>query len=201
MSWKPENPKLEDYLRCTREINFDDPEIRKQAALLYSGTPHTVQEKLEAICSAFNFVRDQTPHSCDVQSKAVSHTASEVLKNREGMCYAKSFLLAAFLRLWGIPCGLAYQRLFRNGRHILHGMNGVWIENRWIVIDARGLANGTKVFFDPQNPQDVFVFPVNAEAGEMNYPEIYPDPIPCITQALEGYSTCAEMARHLPSDV
>ena len=203
MLWQPESSRLEDYLQCTNVINFDDPGIVHQAERLVSQPPQAAEDKLIAIAAAFDFVRDSTPHSCDIQSRAVSRRASEVLRNKEGMCYAKAFLLAAFLRLWNIPCGLVYQRLFRGGRHLLHGMNAVWLEEKgcWVVIDARGMADGSKVFFNPEKPGDVFVFTVNSDLGECTYPTIYCAPLPCIVDVLYRYNSCAEMACHLSSEI
>jgi len=72
----------------------------------------------------------------------VTLKASEVLENKTGFCYAKSHLLAAFLRANRIPSGLCYQRLsvYENGPPFcLHGLNAVFLPGiGWYRIDARG---------------------------------------------------------------
>ncbi|WP_307688168.1 recombinase family protein [Nocardia rhamnosiphila] len=49
-------------------------------------------------------------------------TVGEVLRERVGLCYAKSHLRAALLRVAGIPTGLCYQRLAYADGHVLHGL-------------------------------------------------------------------------------
>lgn len=63
------------------------------------------------ILNSYEFVRDAISHSGDVAGRAVTCAASDVLQAREGLCYAKSHLLAALLRSNGIPAGFCYQAL------------------------------------------------------------------------------------------
>ena len=80
----------------------------------------------------------------DIQSTNVTCKASDVLKERQGICYAKSHLLAALLRAQGVPTGFCYQRLLLGATaedgHCIHGLNAVYIdtEQRWVRLDARG---------------------------------------------------------------
>ena len=100
------------------------------------------------ILIAFEYVRDEISHSWDIQSEKVTRTASEVLKYKEGMCYAKSMLLCALLRSQGIPPGFCYQKLTLGDTpetgYCIHALNVVFIStiNNWIRIDARGNTNG-----------------------------------------------------------
>ena len=48
---------------------------------------------------AYEFVRDDIPHSWDIKSQIVSRKASEVLINKTGICWTKSCLLATLLRV------------------------------------------------------------------------------------------------------
>ena len=57
--------------------------------------------------------RGEIPHSWDIETNMVSKTASEMLKNKTGICWTKSCLLAALLRADGIPSGISYQLLTR----------------------------------------------------------------------------------------
>ena len=88
-----------------------------------------VQDEREKIKAAFDFVRDQIPHSGDIGSHKITHTASEALQEGEGVCYVKSMLLAALLRSQGIAVGLCYQRLARANDHIIHALNAVYLSD------------------------------------------------------------------------
>src|SRR2546428_7177495 len=100
--------------------------------------------KIKLAQTIFEWVRDQVAHSSDIGSRRITARASDVLIYREGICYAKSHLLAALLRSSGIPAGLSYQRLTRDehasGGHEVHGLNTVYLKSvgRWIRLDARG---------------------------------------------------------------
>ena len=65
-------------------------------------------------------------------------SAAEVAKNREGDCSEHAVLLAATCRARGIPArviiGLVYSVPER--RFLYHMWNEVWIEDRWIPLDA-----------------------------------------------------------------
>ncbi|WP_308422147.1 hypothetical protein [Pullulanibacillus camelliae] len=50
-------------------------------------------------------------HSWDIQNSMVTATASEVIQQKHGICYAKTMLLAALLRTQSISVGFCYQRL------------------------------------------------------------------------------------------
>lgn len=80
-----------------------------------------------------------------VKETIVSKKASDVLRNKTGICWTKSCLLAALLRANGIPAGISYQKLARADEddsegYIIHALNTVYISelNKWIRLDARG---------------------------------------------------------------
>jgi hypothetical protein len=83
---------------------------------------------LDVISILFNWVRDSIAHTGDVGRGKITLSASEVFRERTGLCYAKSHLLVALLRATNIPAGLCYQRL-RSGdgppSFVLHGLVGV----------------------------------------------------------------------------
>lgn len=93
----------------------------------------------EAIAQrCFEFVRDSIKHSWDLHLEGPGGTglpvtcrASDALLHRTGFCYSKSHLLAALLRVNGLPAGLCYQRLTvgRQGPpYCLHGLDAVYLE-------------------------------------------------------------------------
>ena len=108
MEYRLESGRLSDYLQESRYVDYNHPAIQQEAGLLFAGCTND----LEKILAAFTFVRDEIPHSGDIHSSRVTRTASEALRFREGICYAKSMLLAALLRSAGIPVGFCYCLLY-----------------------------------------------------------------------------------------
>ena len=98
---------LRAYLEVSALIDHAHPAIGAWVvAHQANGRPDT-----EIAREAFEFVRDKVAHSWDTQSRWVTAKASEVLEHGEGICYAKSHLLAALLRRQGVASGVCYQRL------------------------------------------------------------------------------------------
>src|SRR5215475_2648896 len=132
---------LGDYLTELETVNYSHPALWQKIEQLRLAAGETT---LDYIKTAYHFVRDEIHHSMDIQSTNVTCKASEVLQEREGICYAKSHLLAALLRAQGIPSGFCYQRLLLGETveegHCIHGLNAVYIEKqeRWLRLDARG---------------------------------------------------------------
>ncbi|HBK53011.1 MAG TPA: ABC transporter ATP-binding protein, partial [Syntrophomonas wolfei] len=114
--------------------------------------------------SCYEWVRDNIYHSFDIDGTTVTCTASEVLQHKEGICYAKSHLLAAILRYLGIPAGFCYQKLVLDdsdmSRLVIHGLNAIYIKslNRWIRVDARG--NNEEVHAEFSTEKECIAFPI-----------------------------------------
>ena len=166
----------EEYLLETKTIDHRAPIIREKVLELKNG----VESTIDYIVKAYEFVRDEIPHSWDIQSTIVSRKASEVLKNKTGICWTKSCLLAALLRANGIPSGISYQLLTRaddddSEEYIIHALNTVYIEERnmWIRLDARG--NKKNVHAEFSIEEEHLAFPVRNEFGEVDYRNNDPD--------------------------
>ena len=105
-------------------------------------------------------MRDEIKHSWDVQDKRVTKSATEVLEQEVGICWAKANLLAALLRACGIPTGICYQRLTLGDvpetGFCIHALNAVYIKSldRWIRLDARGNKTGVDYGMVSANPSD-----------------------------------------------
>src|SRR5690625_1064773 len=65
---------------------------------------------IDKMRKAFHFVRDDIQHSFDTNSSVITISASDTIEKREGICFAKSHLLAALLRGLNVPVGFCYQR-------------------------------------------------------------------------------------------
>ena len=165
-----------DYLSETKTINYGDPVIQEKVSELKADTVTAI----DYIVKAYEFVRDEIPHSWDIRSTVVSRKASDVLENRTGICWTKSCLLAALLRANGIPSGISYQLLTRADEddsegYIIHALNTVYLEEqkKWIRLDARG--NKENVHAEFSIEEEHLAFPVRSEFGEVDYRNNDPD--------------------------
>jgi transglutaminase-like putative cysteine protease len=163
------------------------------------------QTEIETVRSVYEAVRDRFPHSYDISAQEVSVSASDVLRHRHGICFAKAHLLAATLRARGIPTGFCYQRLLLDdedwNRTCLHGFNAVWLRELglWHRLDARGNKPGIAADFDLTRER--LAYPVRPSLGERDYPEIYQEPPLCIAEALRGSASVCELDLRLPADL
>ena len=166
----------EEYLAETKTINYGNKIVQEKVSELKACT----NSSLEYIEKAYEFVRDQIPHSWDIQSPVVSRKASEVLENKTGICWTKSCLLAALLRANGIPAGISYQLLTRADNddsegYIIHALNTVYISelSKWIRLDARGNKENVHAKFSIE--EEYLAFPIRSQYGEIDYRDNNPD--------------------------
>lgn len=191
-----ESHKLDDYLMELNEVNYSNPIIKKKADELFNPS----QTEIEKAKIAFKYVRDEISHSWDIQSKRVTCKASEVLETKEGICYAKSHLLASLLRSQGIPTGFCYQRLMLfdtpEKGYCIHALNAIYFKsiNEWIRVDARGNKKGIDAQFLIE--EEKLAFLINEDFDEKDYPVIYTKPHPRTLAALEGHTNLIEMYKH-----
>ena len=188
MEYILESSIISDYLTFDKYINFTNKTIQNKALELYN----PLFNEIENIKNIYNYVRDEISYSGDIDSEIVTKTASDVLLYKEGICIAKSFLLAAFLRYIKIPTGLCYQRLTKEDTpesgYIIHGLNAVYLssENKWIRLDARGNKNNIRAEFSTDIEK--IAFPIRQEYNEIDYPIIYARPHHKVIEALENYT-------------
>ncbi|WP_372669918.1 transglutaminase domain-containing protein [Amycolatopsis kentuckyensis] len=169
----PTSKRLSDYLAADAVVDHEHPAIRARAESLGTAGDDPVA-RAEA---AFRFVRDAVDHVIDARDPRVTWRASDVLRERVGICYAKAHLLAALLRAQGIPAGFCYQEL-----SALHGLNAVHLRGKWVRLDARGNRTGAHGEFslDEEN----LAWPVDYARGERDHPEIHPAPAPVVVEFL-----------------
>ncbi|MEU9688164.1 transglutaminase-like domain-containing protein [Amycolatopsis japonica] len=178
---KIESERLEDYLAADAIVDHDHPLIRETADSL-SPTGGT---EADVIRSMFHFVRDEIAHTVDAADSRVTLMASEVLRERVGLCYAKTHLLAALLRSQGIPAGFCYQRI-----GVLHGLNAVYLSgpDRWIRLDPRGNKNGADAHFPfirASQPEDErLAWTLDPSKGEIDFPTVYTAPSSAVVETL-----------------
>lgn len=198
MKLQLETNALNAYLATSEVIDFEQPIIHAIAEKLSARS----ETELDLAKAAYEFVRDQILHSFDINGSHVTCQASEVLKHREGICFAKSHLLAALLRKLGIPAGFCYQRLVLDDADptdlTLHGLNAVYLTSleRWIRVDARGNKPGVEAQFSLET--EVLAYPISPQLGEIDYPIIYPQPLPVVISVLHESKTVDQLKDQLP---
>ncbi len=107
--------------------------------------------------------------------------ASDVIQLGHGNCCGKAHLLAAMLRVCGIPTGFCYQKLCSDeseDRKIIHGLNAIYLEEhqKWIRVDARGNEEGVDAQFCID--EEKLAWPVRRNLGEEDCRIIYIAPHP-----------------------
>ena len=202
---------FDDYLKATEVIDHTDLKIQFVAQFLMNRMMQKLSDHPEDMFSdpeielarmTYEFVRDKIGHSIDISGKYVTWKATDVLVKKEGICYAKSHLLAALLRANGIPAGLCYQYLRLDGSEqtelILHGLNAVYFDSLgdWIRLDARGNKPGVNAQFSID--EEILAFPIRPDMGEMDVPFIFADPDRAILYALKNHESVSELVQHLP---
>lgn len=187
------------YLAATEIVDFNAANISALAQKL--AALHT--EPPDFARGAFAFVRDNIRHSADsVRPLTVTCKASAVLAHGEGICYAKSHLLAALLRFYGIPCGFCYQILRQDAdsdKLCLHGLNAVFINGRWSRLDARGNKPGVNAQFNLDEEQ--LAFAVDPAKGERDIAVVFAEPAATVVSALAKSASFAELWVNLPTEI
>ncbi|MDR6749302.1 transglutaminase-like putative cysteine protease [Bacillus pumilus] len=191
-----ESKDLDDYLCELAEVDYSNPIIQAKSNELFN----SLQTEIEKAKIAYEFVRDKIHHTWDAQSKRVTCHASEVLTFNEGICYAKSNLLAALLRSQGIPTGFCYQRLMLfdtpDKGYCIHALNAVFLDslNKWIRLDSRGNTTGINAQFSLDHER--LAFHTQQELDEVDYPLIYVRPHPKTMSILKEHTDAIEMYKH-----
>lgn len=176
---------IDEYLSVSKYINWNDDGILSKA----DEFKRKFTDEISLIKAVYEFVRDEIKHSWDAQDKRITQSATEVLEQGVGICWAKANLLAALLRACGIPTGICYQRLTLGDvpetGFCIHALNVVYIKtlNRWIRLDARGNKAGVDAQFDLK--QEKLAFPVHRNLGEVDYGIVYANPSAKLMQVLE----------------
>lgn len=195
---RPESENIVAYLAHSDVVDWRTPIVSELARDLAARATSDV----ETARRLYEWVRDEIPHSCDTSHAVVTCRASDVLRHRTGMCFAKAHLLAAMLRAVGVPAGFCYQLLRydpgSDDRLILHGLNGVYLESvaRWIRPDPRGNKPGVDARFCLDREQ--LAFAMDPAHGERLHPTIFIEPLPAVVECLMNSATVNEALVNLP---
>lgn len=201
MELKFESSKKENYLKeVPPVIEFHSPVIRKTIQIIST----KAGSKEEQARLAFEIARDEIVHNFDSKSDHVFVNAVDVLKNKEGICFAKSHLLASLLRGLGIPTGFCYQKVLKKGDvesgYALHGLNAVYLEDHgWFRIDPRGNKPGVDAQFTID--QEKLAYPIRPELGEVDYEMVFIEPLPSVVSAMNASKNCQQLFDSRPTEI
>ncbi len=193
-----ESTDLSKYLCMTDVVDGHLSELAEQA----KGLTCRLESDVARARAIFEWVRDEIPHSHDIGSEIVTCSASEVLRERTGICYAKSHLLAALARAVGIPTGFCYQVYLaepETGKTAVHAFNALYIASlgRWLRLDARGNTGEIDAQFDLEKER--LAFPVDPEKGELFiYDGVFCEPALEVVEALRRHRRRSELWLDLP---
>lgn len=197
----PFTKDLKEYLKNDDVIDFKNENITKLANSLWNSS----KSETEYIKSAFEFVRDNISHSADINEDAITYIASDVLREKHGICFSKSHLLAALLRCKSVPSGFCYQKLILDDDTapvlIYHGLNGVFLKeyNKWIRLDPRGNKHGVDAQFSVDGEK--LAFPIRKEKGEEDCFTVFPTPDTKILETLRNNRTRTKLWKDLPTEL
>jgi len=196
-----ESNDLTDYLQeLPPVVQFSSPVIQKNIKAIKS---QAISPK-ERAKIAFELARDEVSHSFDTAYLPVTITAEETLEQKEGICFAKSHVLATLLRGMDIPARFCYQRVLRKGNvesgYALHGLNAIYLpETGWFRVDPRGNKLGVDAQFTTDKEQ--LAYPIRPELGEIDYPNVFTKPLPSVLEAMRNSKDSKELFYKRPESL
>ena len=201
MNLQIESKQLEDYLKeVPPVIQFHTPLIQEKIHFIKS----QASSDRDRAKIAFEVARDEVAHNFDTKSDNVTVNAEDVLKSKEGICFAKSHLLASLLRGMDIPTGFCYQKVLRKGTiesgYALHGLNAIYLpETGWFRVDPRGNKPGIDSQFTTE--EEKLAYPIRPELGEIDYDVVLTNPLPLVIDAMKKSTNCEQLFNSRPTDL
>lgn len=187
---------MERFLAATEYVDYDSGIIAEKAKELFTYEMDDIQKAR----TAYRFVRDEIPHSFDINATVITAKASDVLKYKTGICHAKANLLAALLRSQGIPTGFCFEHITLLSDDTLgycvHAFNAVFLDGRWIKLDARGNKAGVNAEFSLGEP--ILAYPVRKEYDEYFWSGIYSKPQADTMKMLERATCLKDIMDNIP---
>lgn len=190
---------MKKFLQETEYIDFYSDIIQKKVIDLF--LPDMTET--EKVKTAYEFVRDKIPHSFDCNANVITAKASDVLLHKTGICHAKANLLAALLRSQGIPIGFCFQHITLSNDdslgYCVHAYNAVFLNSKWIKLDARGNKPGVNAQFSIYEP--ILAYQNRAEYDEYFWYGIYSSTHIPTMQMLEKANSLQDILDNIPDTV
>lgn len=190
---------MDQFQKDSSYIDFHSEIIQEKIRELFSST----MSDIEKTKTAYEYVRDEILHSFDCNAAIITAKASDVLRYKTGICHAKANLLAALLRSQGIPTGFCYQHITLmdddSYGYCVHAYNAVFVDNRWIKLDARGNKKGVNAQFSLDKP--ILAFPNRKEYNEYFWKGIYASPHMPTMKMLEKAKNIQDIFDNIPDQL
>lgn len=190
---------MDAFLSESKYVDYETGAIELCASQLFEPD----MSDIEKARIAYEFVRDEIPHSFDCKATTITAKASDVLQEKTGICHAKANLLAALLRREGIPAGFCYKHITLENDdslgYCVHAYNAVFLNQKWIKLDARGNKPGVNAQFSLDEP--VLAFPNREEYDEFFWSGIYAEPHAPTMKMLERAQCLQDVIDHLPDHI
>jgi hypothetical protein len=103
--------------------------------------------------------------------------------------------MAAFLRCVGIPAGFCYQKLSLDEGKIFHGLNAVFLNQKWIRLDSRGNRGEINAQFSLN--AEKLAYTIKNRNGNVDYPYIHSKPHAEIIKILQSHSRLDEAIKEI----
>ena len=189
---------MQDFLSATKYIDYKDETIEMKVKELFSNNMDDVKKAK----IAYNFMQKEIPHSFDCNAAVITAKASDVLKNRTGICHAKANLFAALLRSQNIPVGFCFEHITLadddSEGYCVHAFNAVYLNGRWVKLDVGG-SRKTNAQFSLEEP--ILAYPPRAEYDEYFFKGIYPNPHQETMNMLEQAKSLQDVLENIPEFV
>lgn len=187
------------FTKETEYVDYNNDIIQTKIKELFSDK----MDDVEKARVAYEFVRDEIPHSFDCNATVITAKASDVLKYKTGICHAKSNLLAALLRSQNIPTGFCFEHITLASDdsmgYCVHAYNAVYLNNHWIYLDARGNKEGVNAEFSLDEP--ILAYSPRENYDEYLFEGIYANPQMETMKMLEKATCLQEIMDNIPEFV
>lgn len=194
-----ESDNLNDYLQeSPPTIDFHSPLVKGIIQRISNQT----QDPMGRAKLAFEYARDNIQHSFDdSHCKVVTIQAEDVIKQQEGICFAKAHVLASLLRGMGIPTGFCYQlKKDAKAGFALHGLNAIYLEKiGWFRVDPRGNKPGINSQFSIDKEE--LAYSIDENLGEKDYPTVFVHPLPTVLNAMESAQDVEDLFYKRPTGI
>ena len=165
---------MDEYLRPTFFLDFEDPSVAQLAESLKKATPQ------ETIVALFEWVRDEIRYDpMTAMDPEDGYRASAILARGSGYCVQKAVLLAALVRAAGTPARLGFadvrnhkspkwlQDLMRTNLFVFHGYTEFYLDGDWVkatpAFDREATRKAGALLVELDGTNDAMLHPVDPQ--------------------------------------
>ncbi|MCC6484833.1 MAG: transglutaminase domain-containing protein [Armatimonadetes bacterium] len=125
----PATGRFQKYLSSEPYVEADSDAIKSQSRRI-AGERRNIYD---AACRIRRWIYEEmTPQA----NMGILRPATDVLKNRAGVCRDYAILFAALARAAGIPTRIVNGLILSRGRFYYHSWDEVWTGNTWLAFDS-----------------------------------------------------------------